>query len=76
MCVGGRRPVAHGRVYAASNDGALRTFDAVTGELLELVAAQMTVVAFEDGVTQQPKPSVVQRIAAVRGALASLDPGD
>lgn len=38
------------------------------GELLEAFGAGLTVVAFEQGEVAQPKPAVVQRLCAVRGA--------
>ena len=41
------------------------------GELLEAFAA-LTVVAFEQGEVAHPRPAVVQRIAAVNGALGPL----
>jgi len=49
------------------------------GELLGVArAAQLRVVAYEDGYVEFPKPAVVQRIAAVRGpaesALLTLQP--
>lgn len=37
------------------------------GELLETVAGQLRVVAYEDRMVERPAPAVVQRIAAVRG---------
>ncbi|MDB5804172.1 MAG: h16 [Betaproteobacteria bacterium] len=41
------------------------------GELLALArAAQLRVVAYEDGYTEIPKPAMVQRIAAVRPPVA------
>jgi SAM-dependent methyltransferase len=47
------------------------------GELLEACVG-LAVIAFEQGVIEQPKPAVVQRIAARRGAPleAPLPPGD
>ena len=36
------------------------------GELLRVVGDRLRVVAFEDVVVEQPRPAVVQRIAAVR----------
>jgi SAM-dependent methyltransferase len=43
------------------------------GELLEAFAGQLSVVAFEQGVVQRPRPAAVQRLAAVRGeALVAL----
>jgi SAM-dependent methyltransferase len=38
------------------------------GELLEAFGAGLAVVAFEQGEVAQPKPAVVQRLCAVRGA--------
>ena len=43
-------------------------------ELLELVAGAFTVVAFEQGQVDVPKPAVVQRICAVKGACTQLPP--
>lgn len=40
------------------------------GELLEVVRRRMTVVAFEQGEVVHPRPAVVQRLCAVRGAVA------
>jgi SAM-dependent methyltransferase len=37
------------------------------GELLEAVRGQLTVVAYEHGKIEAPRPAVIQRIAAVRG---------
>lgn len=37
-------------------------------ELLESVAAELLVVAFEQGSVSEPKPAVVQRLCAVRGS--------
>ncbi len=39
------------------------------GELLERVAPDLTVVAYEHGEVTSPRPAVVQRIAAVRGSV-------
>lgn len=36
------------------------------GELLEIARGTLTVVAFEDGRVDRPRPAIVQRIAAVR----------
>ena len=41
------------------------------GELLEAFAA-LTVVAFEQGIVERPKPAAVQRICAVRGLAGSV----
>lgn len=38
------------------------------GELLEAFGARLTVVAFEQGEVAMPKPAVVQRLCAIRGA--------
>jgi SAM-dependent methyltransferase len=43
------------------------------GELLEAFAA-LTVVAFEQGEVAQPRPAVVQRIAAVAGEIGRIPP--
>jgi len=42
------------------------------GELLEAVRGMLTVVAYEHGKSEAPRPAVVQRIAAVRGAPTTL----
>jgi SAM-dependent methyltransferase len=42
-----------------------------SGELLEVFAA-LTVIAFEQGEVAVPRPAVIQRIAAVSGALGRL----
>jgi hypothetical protein len=42
------------------------------GELLERVRGQLTVVAFEQGRIERPKPAVVQRICAVAGTPGVL----
>lgn len=39
------------------------------GELLEAVAGQLRVVAYEDRRVDRPAPALVQRIAAVRGTV-------
>ena len=41
------------------------------GELLEAFSA-LTLVAFEQGIVERPKPAVVQRLCAVRGAGGSV----
>ena len=38
-------------------------------ELLQYVKGRLTVVAFEQGLTERPKPAVVQRICAVRRSM-------
>lgn len=43
-------------------------------ELLQRVAAGWTVVAFEQGEIAQPRPAVVQRLCAVRGAATVVLP--
>jgi SAM-dependent methyltransferase len=42
------------------------------GELLERVRGQLTVIAFEQGRIERPKPAVVQRICAVAGTADVL----
>jgi SAM-dependent methyltransferase len=42
------------------------------GELLERVRGQLTVIAFEQGRVEQPKPACVQRICAVAGTAGVL----
>lgn len=42
------------------------------GELLEAVRGRLTVVAYEHGKIEAPRPAVIQRIAAVRGARTAL----
>lgn len=42
-----------------------------SGELLEALAA-LTVIAFEQGEVSQPRPAVIQRIAAINGPLGRL----
>ena len=42
------------------------------GELLEVVRPSLTVVAFEQGRVDNPKPSVVQRICAIAGEVPVL----
>ena len=44
-------------------------------ELLERTAGDFTVVAFEQGEIEEPKPAVVQRICAIRGATTARLPG-
>jgi SAM-dependent methyltransferase len=38
------------------------------GELLEAFATTLTIVAFEQGIVERPKPSVKQRVAAAKAA--------
>ncbi len=45
------------------------------GELLDAVAGRLTVVAYAQGEVTEPRPAVVQRICAVRGAAPVLLPG-
>lgn len=40
------------------------------GELLDVVAAHLRVVAYEDRRVDRPKPALVQRICAVRGSVS------
>jgi SAM-dependent methyltransferase len=42
------------------------------GELLELVQGWLEVVAFEQGTVEAPRPAVVQRLCAVRGAAGGV----
>lgn len=42
------------------------------GELLDAVRDALTVVAYEHGTIETPRPAVVQRIAAVRGARGAI----
>jgi len=42
------------------------------GELLERLAAGFTIVAFEQGEVLSPRPAVVQRVCAIRGAGAAF----
>jgi len=42
------------------------------GELLEAASPALTVVAFEQGIVDQPRPAAIQRIAAVKAASAPL----
>lgn len=44
------------------------------GELLDLVRKRMTVVAFEQGRVESPKPAMIQRICCQRGSVPSLLP--
>lgn len=37
------------------------------GELLDVVRGKLSVVAFEEGFVERPKPAVIQRLCAVRG---------
>jgi SAM-dependent methyltransferase len=41
-------------------------------ELLDAFGADMRLLGFEDGFTTQPKPAMVQRIAARNGAVAAV----
>ncbi len=43
-----------------------------SGELLELARNRLTVVAYEQGRVELPRPALIQRICAVRGAPALL----
>ncbi len=42
------------------------------GELLDAVRGHLTVVAYEHGTVETPRPAVIQRIAAVRGVRPTL----
>lgn len=41
-----------------------------SGELLDVVAGHLKVIAFEDRRVDRPKPAMVQRVCAVRGAVS------
>ncbi|MBI2960905.1 MAG: class I SAM-dependent methyltransferase [Betaproteobacteria bacterium] len=40
------------------------------GELLEVVAPELRVVAFEQGIVYRPKPAVIERVCAIRAGAA------
>jgi SAM-dependent methyltransferase len=42
------------------------------GELLDAVRGELTVVAYEHGEVETPRPAMIQRIAAVRAAYAPI----
>jgi SAM-dependent methyltransferase len=42
------------------------------GELLAAFGGSLTVVAFEQGIVQAPRPAAVQRLAALKGAVGPL----
>jgi hypothetical protein len=42
------------------------------GELLERVGARLTVIAFEQGRIERPKPAYVQRVCAFAGTAPAL----
>jgi SAM-dependent methyltransferase len=42
------------------------------GELLDFVHSRLAVLAFEQGEVRQPRPAVVQRLCAIRGAVGRL----
>jgi SAM-dependent methyltransferase len=42
------------------------------GELLSAFGPALTVVAFEQGIVDEPRPAAIQRIAAVNGPLGAL----
>lgn len=42
------------------------------GELLEAFGSALTVVAFEQGIVDAPRPAAVQRIAAIKGPPTAL----
>lgn len=42
------------------------------GELLEVYAGRLTIVAFEQGVVDTPRSAAVQRLAAVNGPIGRL----
>jgi SAM-dependent methyltransferase len=45
------------------------------GELLDVVRGQLEVVAFEQGQVETPKPAIVQRLCAVKGAVGGVTIG-
>ena len=45
------------------------------GELLEAFGSALTVIAFEQGIVDQPRPAAIQRIAAVKAKEAALPSG-
>ncbi len=45
------------------------------GELLDVLGARLTVVAFEQGRVDQPKPAVIQRVCAARIAVECVTIG-
>jgi SAM-dependent methyltransferase len=45
------------------------------GELLAAFLDRLAIVAFEQGEVAAPRPAMVQRLAAVKGALGRLPPG-
>jgi SAM-dependent methyltransferase len=44
------------------------------GELLEVFRERLTIVAFEQGIVDVPRPGAIQRLAAVKGELGALPP--
>lgn len=42
------------------------------GELLAAFAPALTVVAFEQGIVSLPRPAAIQRLAAIKAAIAAL----
>lgn len=42
------------------------------GELLEAAMPALTVIAFEQGIVDQPRPAAIQRIAAIKAAMGPL----
>ena len=42
------------------------------GELLEAFGRSLTIVAFEQGIVEAPRPAAIQRLAAVKGELGPL----
>jgi SAM-dependent methyltransferase len=47
-------------------------FLVLQGELLSAFGAALTVVAFEQGIVDEPRPAAIQRIAAVKGPVGAL----
>jgi SAM-dependent methyltransferase len=46
------------------------------GELMEAFGRDLTVIAFEQGIVERPKPAAIQRIAAVKGDPTRLPDGE
>ena len=42
------------------------------GELLEIAMPALTVIAFEQGIADQPRPAAIQRLAAIKAAIGPL----
>lgn len=42
------------------------------GELIEAFGTPLTVIAFEQGIVDEPRPAAIQRIAAIKGPVGAL----